>query len=169
MKNILIFDAGFVTALSRKLANGALDLKKLKSFLESKYGKINRTYFVTAINTEEQRNFHSWLQHELKAEIVAKSVKGKQCQHCGNVNTVEKGIDVALAVLAIKFAGHYDRLIFVNGDGDLVDAIRHVRDDLRKQIVVVGEPNSVSGELLLHSDEFVDIGDFAVLTTLLKS
>ena len=169
MKNILIFDAGFVTALSKKLAKGALDLKKLKNLIESKYGKINRAYFVTALNTEEQHGFHKWLQHELKVEVVARSLKDKYCGHCGNNNKVERGVDVTIAVLAIKFAGQYDRLILVNGDGDLVDAIRHVRDDLGKQVVLVGEPESTSGEFLLYSDDFLNIREPEVLAKLLKS
>lgn len=167
-KNMMIWDAGFVQAMSKILTNGDLDLKKLKHFLESKYGKFSRFYFVTSLNTDEQRGFHAWLQRDLKAEVVTKSTKTKRCQSCGNESIVEKGVDVAIVTLAIKFAGQYDRLVLLNGDGDLVDAIKHIRDDLGKQVVLVGDSTSVSAELLLHSDEFLNMNEVDVYAKLLK-
>jgi uncharacterized LabA/DUF88 family protein len=77
-------------------------------------------------------------------------------------------VDVAIVTLAIKFAGQYDRLVLLNGDGDLVDAIKHIRDDLGKQVVLVGDSTSVSAELLLHSDEFLNMNEVDVYAKLLK-
>jgi len=168
-RNMLIWDAGFVMAVSKNVANGAMDLKKLKHYLESRYGKFNRFYFLTSLNTDEQRGFHTWLQRDLKADVVIKSTKVKRCGHCGSENIVEKGVDVAIVTLAIKFASQYDRLVLCNGDGDLVDAIKHVRDDLGKQVIIAGDLPSVSGDLLVNSDEFVDLSEPELVQKLLKS
>jgi uncharacterized LabA/DUF88 family protein len=66
-------------------------------------------------------------------------------------------VDVAITTLAIKNAQKnlFDTLVLVNGDGDLVDALAYVRDDLGKELVLVGELESISTELQAISTEIL--------------
>jgi uncharacterized LabA/DUF88 family protein len=89
--------------------------------------------------------------------VIVKNQKSKICDNCGNVTWIEKGVDVAITTLAIKNAQKnlFDTLVLVNGDGDLVDALAYVRDDLGKELVLVGELESISTELQAISTEIL--------------
>jgi uncharacterized LabA/DUF88 family protein len=111
------------------------------------------------LSGENQFNYHTWLKREARYEVITKSQKSKWCPHCGHSANVERGVDVELATLAIKYAhlNKYDRLILFNGDADLLAAIRHIRDDLGKQVVIIGSEACTSSDLMLNCDEFVDL------------
>lgn len=158
MRNLLLIDGGYMAAMSRNVNNG-LDIKKIKEILERKFGKIDRAHFFTCLNEDAQAGFHKWLKLECRMDVIVKGVKSRWCNACGTEKIIEKGVDVAMATDAIKFAhkGLYDRLILINGDGDLIDAIRYVRDDLGKDVVICGSQEMTSGDLMLNSDEFVDL------------
>lgn len=157
---MLIMDGGFMVALA-KMSTPSIDLKKIRVLLESKYGRIDRSHWFTCHNEPKQAAFHTWLTTEIRTQVFVYGTKPKSCGHCGGDIMVERGIDVGIATDAIKFAhrNSYDRLILANGDGDLTDAIQYVRDDLGKQVVLVGTSSCTSNELLLHCDEFIDVFD----------
>lgn len=169
MKNMLIMDGGFMVALA-KMSSPSIDLKKLRMMLEARFGKIDRSHWFTCHNDLSQRSFHTWLTAELRAQVMVYGTKIKTCGHCGGDITVEKGIDVGITTDAIKFAHRdsYDRLILANGDGDIVDAIKYIRDDLGKQVVLVGTSSCTSNELLVHCDEFIDVFDERNIKKLLR-
>ena len=158
MRNMLIMDGGYLTAIGKRVHPG-FDIKKLKQMLERKYGPIAKSHWFTCMNTDNQIGFHHWLKAEVRTEVIVRGTKSKWCNECGHEIVVEKGIDVGIATDAIKFAHRnlFDRLILVNGDGDLCDAIKYIHDELGKQIVVVGTDECTSTDLLLNCDEFVDL------------
>lgn len=159
MKTCLIFDAGFFINLQKSI--GSVDLLKLKKLIESKYGEVSRGYYVTSVETENQRGFHKWVQsiNGPKLEVVVKGQKSKTCNNCGSSVFVEKGVDIALVILAIKNAEYYDRLILVNGDSDLLDALMFIRDTLKKEVIIVGEMNSIATEIQAMSTDVLLLSD----------
>jgi len=158
LKICLIVDAGYLANLQKRFFS--IDLLKFKNFIETKLnGKVTRGYYITSLDTPSQNGFHSWLKSSNgpKLEVVIKNQKSKLCDNCGNVTWIEKGIDVAIVTLAIKNAQKdlFDTLVLVNGDGDLVDALKYIRDDLGKELVLFGEIESISTELQAISSEIL--------------
>jgi len=166
---MLIMDGGFMIALA-KMSSPSIDLKKIRVMLEAKFGKIDRSHWFTCHNEPKQAAFHTWLTTEIRTQVFTYSTKIKTCGHCNGDITVERGIDVGIATDAIKFAHNnsYDRLILANGDGDLVDAVQYIRDDLGKQVVLVGTSTCTSNELLLHCDDFIDLFDERIMKRVLR-
>lgn len=158
MRNMLILDGGYMTAIGKVVYPG-FDIKKVKQLVERKFGPIARSHWFTSMNGEAQYGFHTWLKMETRMEVIVRGTKSKWCNECGHEIVVEKGIDVGMATDAIKFAHRntYDRLIIANGDGDMVDAIKYIRDDLAKQVVIIGSEACTSADLMLNCDEFVDL------------
>ena len=161
-KICLIIDAGFLANLQKR--NFSIDLLKFKNFIEVQLdGKISRGYYITSLDGPNQSGFHTWLKSASgpKLEVIVKNQKSKVCDNCGNVTWIEKGVDVAITTLAIKNAQKnlFDTLVLVNGDGDLVDALAYVRDDLGKELVLVGELESISTELQAISSEILILSE----------
>lgn len=158
---MFVVDAGYYTATQKQI--GSIDLLKLKMYVSKHIGTIVRSYYVTCYNTEEQRSFHNWVKTVPKLELIIKGQKEKHCDACGKTYFVEKALDVGMSVLAIKHASKYDVLVMVNGDGDMLDAYQHLKDDLGKQVVILGELNSISPDihpitdLVILSDIYKDI------------
>lgn len=171
MRNLLIIDSGFLAAVSHTICNcPGIDILKLKILLEDRFGRMDRSYMYTTLNTESQAGFHTWLGKMARIEAVPKGTKFKSCKACGTAFYVEAGVDVAMSVAMIKFAHNdlYDRVILLNGDRDLIDAVKYVRDDLHKQVVLVGEITSMSAEMLSNCDEYIDLSDPDVTPHILK-
>ncbi len=123
---------------------------------------------LTPYNTESNANFHSWLQKYVKLEVVLFTKKPYKCRHCDNEHDVERGLDVGLVVKAIELQRSYERLILCNGDGDLGDGLRYLRDGLAKQIVIVGTGETISSVTSLHADEVFDVSAADVSPSLYK-
>jgi len=162
MRVCLIIDAGYMASIQRKI--GAIDFLKLKNLIEEKYGKVVRGYYITSLDTNNQASFHSWIKsaNGPKLEVVVKDQKAKSCPSCGNLYNVEKGIDVAISTLAIKGAHRdvYDTLALINGDGDLLDALQYVRDDLGREVIIVGELESISTDLQALASGVLSLPDY---------
>lgn len=163
-KVCLVVDAGYF--ISTQKNTGSIDLLKFKKLIEKMYGKVSRGFYVTSIDNDNQKGFHKWLQSVLgpKLEVVVKGQKIKNCNNCGHQIYIEKGVDVALVILAIKNAEYYDKIVLVNGDSDLLDALVYIRDVLKKDIIIAGEISSISTEtqsiatdVLLLSDHIEEI------------
>jgi uncharacterized LabA/DUF88 family protein len=162
LKICLIIDAGYFFALQKKF--GSFDVLRFKYFIESKLkGSIHRSFYVTTLDGPNQQSYHSWLKSVTgpKMEVVVKTTKSKTCDSCGKSVFVEKGVDIAIVTLAIKHAVHenYDALVLVNGDADLLDALLYVRDDLGKEVIVVGDLESISTDVQAISDRVLLVGD----------
>jgi uncharacterized LabA/DUF88 family protein len=163
LKICLIIDAGYFFSLQKKF--GSFDVLRFKYFIEMKLnGSIHRGYYVTTLDGPNQQPYHSWLKSVTgpKLEVVVKNTKSKTCDSCGKSVFVEKGVDIAIVTLAIKHAvnSNYDALVLVNGDADLLDALLYVRDDLAKEIIIVGDLESISTDIQAMSDRVLLVGDY---------
>ena len=136
-----------------------MDMLKLRRMVERMYGKLNRAVVITSLSGDNQFNYHAWLKYEAGYEVVAKSQKSKWCPYCGNSIAVERGVDVEIATLAIKYAhlNKYDRLFLFNGDADLLAAVRYVRDDLGKEVILIGSESTTAKDMILYTDGLIDL------------
>lgn len=161
MTNLLLVDDGYQAAFSRDpmYRGGSVDMLKLRRMVERLYGKLYRAVVVTSLAGENQFNYHAWLKYEAGYEVVAKSQKSKWCPYCGNGIAVERGVDVEIATLAIKYAhlNKYDRLILFNGDADLLAAVRYIRDDLGKEVILIGSESTTAKDMVLYTDGLIDL------------
>lgn len=158
MRNMFIVDEGHLAAISKRV-HPRLDVRKLIEYMKSVYGNVRRVHWFTGLDGENQQRFHYWLKKELRVNVNTRGMKSRWCDACHHEHFVERGVDVSIAVEAIRFAHRdsYDRLILLNGDGDLTDAVKYIRDELGKQVVIVSTESCASHDLLLYADEFIDL------------
>ncbi|MCL4440324.1 MAG: NYN domain-containing protein [Eubacteriales bacterium] len=150
------------------------DYLKLRNKLEE-YGVINRAYYLNSTQnppSDAQSSFHSWLKTarpdgpQLIVRLYKLKEEENECPNCNNdfMTQVQKGVDVGLATLIVKLAhqNNYDNLILSSGDGDLEDAISHIKEQLHKRVELCVFRNGVSPDLQSYADKVYWINDFAV-------
>ena len=161
MSVCLIIDGGYFASI--QAICGSIDLTKLKNEIQKKYGKIERAYYFTSLDGPNQACFHKWLKsfNGGKMEVVVKPFKYKTCESCGNTAIVEKGMDVGMSTLAIKLAHRniYDTLVLMNGDGDLIDALKYIKDDFNKGLVIIGELETISSDTQCIANDIYVVSD----------
>lgn len=161
MSTCLIIDAGYFTHVQGLC--GSIDLLKLKNEIAKKYGEIDRAYYFTSLDGPNQYTYHRKIRsfNGAKMEVIIKPQKAKRCDSCGHLANVEKGIDVGMSTLAIKLAHRnmYDTLVLMNGDGDLIDALKYIKDDFNKNLVIVGEMESISNEIQCIANDIYIVSD----------
>lgn len=155
MRVTLIIDAGYLVWLQKTL--GHMDLLKVKELVTRSYGEITKAYYVTSIGLEA--SFSNWLMHN-GFEVVQKYTKDKECKKCGNKTKVEKGVDVYISVLMIKGAlsDSYDRVALINGDADLMDALKLLMNHFKKEVYSIGWGYTMSQEIRTNVTAFLDLG-----------
>lgn len=155
-----------VKKLEEKHGKISLDYLKLRQKIENELeSKVTAYYFNATPNpqSDEQNSFHNWLKtgpgiripklYELKK-------KKNNCPNCKHKFTryVQKGVDVGIATHALKYHPKYETLILSTGDGDFLDAIKYLKEELEKRIMLVGFNGSISPDILPYADEkwFID-------------
>lgn len=142
---LLIIDAGYLMKGCNK--RGAIDYVKFVQVLEAELGAVfyEKWYLDSTHDGQAQNNpFHQMLRSpapcgpNLRVELYG--LKKKECKKCKTVTKVQKGVNVAVATLLLKhaFQNLADRIVLFTGDGDFKEALRISRDELRKEIVLVG-------------------------------
>lgn len=144
-RSLLIIDAGYLMKGCNK--RGAIDYVKFVQVLEAELGGAfyEKFYLDSARDGQAQNNpFHRMLRspapHGPNFRVELYGLKKKECKKCKDVTHVQKGVDVAIATLLLKhaFQNLADRIVLFTGDGDFKEALRIARDELRKEIVLVG-------------------------------
>lgn len=171
-KAVWLVDAAYLFNAQESVKPGYnFDYLKLRKKLEDA-GPIAQAYYFNSVQfppSEGQAGFHSWLQMSEGPHFILNLFKLKtkdyECPHCSHQFSVQvqKGVDVGLATLVVRLAyqDKYDTLILSSGDGDLKDAIIHVRDYCNKRIELCVFRSGVSPELQSFADRVWWIDDFA--------
>lgn len=149
------------------------DYLKLRNKLEQ-HGDIHRAYYFNSIPdspTDAQDAFHLWLKtaRPTGPQMIVRLYDLKDmhitCPACGCTfdKKVQKGVDVSLATLLVKLAhqGNFETVIISSGDGDLLDAIRHIKENLNKRVELCVFRNGVAADLQSYADAIHWIDDFA--------
>lgn len=169
MKTILIIDGAYMLHGSK--LHGKMDYLKLKTFIESTISaKIDSGYYLNSVPdpaTEGQNAFHSWLRSaaptgpNLRVQLYDLKKMNVKCDSCGNEfeRTVQKGVDVGIATLILKFGllNRYDQLILCAGDGDFVDAIKYITEEQNKEFIMCGFDPSMSTEMQSYSKKVISL------------
>lgn len=169
-----LVDAAYMFNAQRSISpNYNFDYLKLRNKLEET-GEIHRAYYLNSTQnppSDAQGGFNTWLKtaRPVGPQFIVKLYKLKdedyRCPHCNECFTgqVQKGVDVGLATLIVKLAHqhNYDNLILSSGDGDLEDAIVHVKEYLNKRLELCVFKYGVSPDLQSYADNIFWINDFA--------
>lgn len=154
-----LIDAGYLF----KAVPFRLDYLKLRQEIE-KSGAIWRGYYYLNSTphppTDAQDGFHTWLRSAPPRgpKLITKLYELKDvradrafCKQCGKkmqlvcphgtahelANQQQKGVDVAIATLALIHREKYQTLLLSSGDGDLLDAIEFLSEQGKRIELVV--------------------------------
>jgi len=152
---LLILDAGYVMKICQKRGSG-IDFKKLVDVLqrELRCEFYEKWYLNSVPDISAENSFYRMLRSpppngpQFRVQLFV--LKKKTCKNCELVTCVQKGVDVAIATLALKhsFQNLADVVVLFTGDGDFFEALRIARDELRKTIILVGmNDRSVSTDI----------------------
>jgi uncharacterized LabA/DUF88 family protein len=181
-----LIDAGYLFNARRSCGSGYhFDYRKLRQKLEET-GAIWRGYYLNSSPhppTDAQDSFHNWLRSAPPdgPQLITKLYELKQtranrayCEECATKVTLscpngpghkignqqQKGVDVALATLALVHRDRYETLMLSSGDGDLMDAVEFLSEQ-GKRIELAVFREGVSTDLQARADNVHWINDFA--------
>lgn len=185
MRRLWLIDAGYLwNARHSVRRNYQFDYLKLRQELE-RDGNFWRAYYLNSTQhppTDAQDSFHTWLRSAPPRgpKLITKLYELKKvgadrafCEQCGTkvslscpeghehrlANQQQKGVDVALATLALTHRDRYDALVLSSGDGDLLDAVEFL-SERGKRIELVVFTAGVSTDLQARADTICWINDF---------
>ena len=181
-----LIDAGYLLNARHSVREDyRFDYGRLRQKIEQD-GSFWRAYYLNSTPhppTDEQDAFHRWLRSAPPRgpKLVTKLYELKRvradsafCEHCkakvtlscpvgrGHhlANKQQKGVDVALATLALTHRDRYDTLVLSSGDGDLLDAVEFLAER-GKRIELAVFTKGVSTDLQARADRIYWIDDFA--------
>ena len=97
-------------------------------------------------------HFGHFLSHEIYMPLVM--LPGQPQKYAKVIKTEEKGSDVNLATHLLHDAhmGRFDVAVVVSNDSDLLEPIKIVRQELKKQVGILNPHLTASRALLPHCD-----------------
>jgi uncharacterized LabA/DUF88 family protein len=121
------------------------------------YGKrfLRRFYYGADYGSDEKSiTLSDWSKYMLRTadlngfEVVEKPVKYIRTPE--NVHGFEKkcDFDVEMAVDLIRERDNYDTIVLFSGDGDLVAALRYLKEDYQKQAIVMSARWHIGREVI---------------------
>lgn len=180
-------DGAYAFKVWQGLKNGVrLDYLKLRSYLEATFeDRIDDAYYFNADSdppNAKANAFHSalsypppdgpgirvklyWLQK--KALFWPASWGGGPVLHPVTSQhyelTQQKAVDVGLAFHLMRSFGHrkWKRLFLAAGDSDFHEAVQHLVENEDVELVLIGTPGTISGELLPYARSVVNLNDIA--------
>lgn len=167
-----IIDGGYLYAYGRGRPFDYLKLKREVEALNG--GPIAESYYLSSVPTqarEAQNGFHNWLKSaapmgpQFRVQLYELKDMNCICPACGEGfgRPVQRGVDVAIATLMLKLTtqNRCERLILASGDGDLEDAVAHIKSDLRQALWLLGSQATLSPDLQCHADRVLWLDDMA--------
>jgi NYN domain len=173
-RTIVIVDFGNVDKWSVNLGwrVGIQELGRLAKYFSIGAKSLRRFYYGSDFGPKERNTtLTRWSENVLRRadmngfEVITKSVK--YIHDASRVDGYQKkcDFDVDMAIDLVRLEADYDSIVLFSGDGDLVYALRHLRDAFGKQAYVVGARGHVGREVvdatkggviqrLLYADDF---------------
>lgn len=120
------------------------------------YGKrfLRRFYYGADYGQSEKSvELTGWSKYMLRTadlngfEVIDKRVK--YIHNSDNVYGFEKkcDLDVEIAVDLIRERDNYDNIVLFSGDGDLIAALQYLKEEYRKQAIVMGARGHIGREV----------------------
>lgn len=177
MERVAVFIDGsnFFFACRDNLGRTDIDLGKFAASLVGPGRQLVRTYYYNCplqpdADSEQQtrqQKFYGALARIPYFELRLGKLSKKQvhCSACGKTadRYVEKGVDMRIGVdmLSLTSKGLVDVPILVSGDGDLVEAIKAVKE-LGKHVELATLPRGRSWELVQAADVVHELDEAAM-------
>jgi uncharacterized LabA/DUF88 family protein len=172
VKTVWIVDGAYLFNHGR---TRPFDYLKLKNeLLRLNDGPLLESHYIAAqagTGRDADGAFLHWMKSapprgpQFRVRLHALKDVQQQCPACNHefVRPVQKGVDVAIATLAVKLAaqGVYDRLILAAGDGDFEDAVACVKSDFRKEVWLLGSTANLSPDLQCYADRVLWLEDLS--------
>ena len=146
--------------------NMSIDYLKLKKELIKTFSftAMDSFYFNSTPDpaADAQNSFHSWLKSpeasggpNIRVKLYSIKEKWPECPKCKErfPVKVQKGVDIGIATIALRFYQKYDALVFSTGDGDFEDAIRFLAEDNDKKVFIAGFDGSISPDIMQFSSD----------------
>jgi len=165
-RTIVVVDFGNVEKWKNSL-NWEIGIKELGQLVKSfSYGKqfLRRFYYGSDYGPDEKsRIINPWSGIILeKATMRRFEVVTKKVKYIHNPNNPRKydkkcDLDVDIAIDLIKERDNYDTIVLFSGDGDLMCAIKYLKEKYNKSCIVFGARDHVGREVFdAKADGFVD-------------
>jgi len=162
---VFIDGSNFFFACKENLGRTDIDLGKFAAWLVGNGRQLVRTYYYNcplppdsdAEQQARQHKFYGALARipYFEVRLGKLSKKRVHCAACGNTTEryVEKGVDMRIGVdmLSLTSRGLVDVPVLVSGDGDLVEAIKAVKE-LGRHVELATLPRGRSWELVQAAD-----------------
>lgn len=169
-RRLWLIDAAYLQVGASTLMLSRIDYKRLRAKLEED-GPIDIAHYVSATPPNDngaQNEFYRWLgtPQPNGPDLIVKlhTMKKKEivCPSCSApiVRNVQRGVDIAIATLALTLVDRYDTLILSAGDGDFHDAVAHIRNTLGKRFELTGFRNNIAHDLVRLADHIYWLDDF---------
>jgi len=131
-----------LSCLIRNFSSGENSRNRRRFYYGSDYGKDERNNQLTEWS-RSKLEMAKWN----KFEIVTKRVK--YMKNRDNLNGFDKkcDLDVEMAVDLIKLRNEFDHIVLFSGDGDLVYAIKYLRENFGKSCIVFGARQHIGREI----------------------
>jgi uncharacterized LabA/DUF88 family protein len=156
----------------RNNVNDKIDFKKLVDYLLDKRDLTRAIYYCSKPippAKASQIGFYDYLRH-IGIQVIDKPLKTRYDPITKKTRTVEKGVDVALAVdlIGMAWEGAYEVAILVSGDEDYLGAVNKVMSK-GKNVELVTFRNFMSKELKQACIKVTVLDDIWNLIKLQKS
>jgi len=158
-RSLLIVDGAYLIACAYKI-NKRIDYVKLVAEIEVAINNefYEKWFLNSCVTGNAQSAFHNMLRAappkgpQFRVKLFGLKTHTTTCRKCRSEaeSTVQKGVDVGIATLMLKhaFQNLCDQVVLLAGDGDFFDAVATVKDELRKDLCVLGfRDGSLSLEL----------------------
>lgn len=156
-RTIVIVDFGNVEKWKHNL-HWRVGIRELAVFVKHfTYGKrfLRRFYYGADYGpSERSTELTDWSKHMLRtADTNGFDVKGKRVKYihsADNVHGLEKkcDLDVDMAVDLIRERENYDTIVLFSGDGDLVTALKYLKEEYGKQAIVMSARGHIGREVI---------------------
>jgi uncharacterized LabA/DUF88 family protein len=171
-RRLWLIDAGYLFNGQRSVNDKYyFDYLKLRAKIEERGDLVQAYYLNSTPNppADEMNQFHAWLRSapprgpKFQVKLYGLKKARFECKDCKKTlyKNVQKGVDIAIATLALTLLDRYDTLVLSTGDGDFEDAIEYIRNVKNKRVELWVFKKGVSTVLQSIADEVVWIDDFA--------
>lgn len=143
-----------------------LDFEKLKKYIIKEFNaKSLKIFYYAAYPADGTRNysldgkhaFFTYLKKRLGFKIRKKELKRIKVFNEVGQSIKEKGnMDVEITIDAMYYLDKYDLAILFSGDSDFLALLVHLKKN-GKKIIIFSSKNSVSEELRISGDKYLDI------------
>jgi len=156
-RTIVIVDFGNVEKWKHGLG-WRVGIRELAMLVKNlSYGKrfLRRFYYGADCGPSEKSTMlTNWSKHMLRtADLNGFKVVDKRVKYIHSVDNVhgfEKkcDLDVEITVDLIRERNNYDTVILFSGDGDLVTALRYLKEEYRKRTIVMSARGHIGREVI---------------------